>query len=257
MWLHQAAGALAYLNGRGMHHGSLSLESILITCSPHNRQVRLCRFGQPPDTSTAFASPEKTDSVAQGEWGALWCGCVERGVLVVSLLSRQRPPQPEGLRRLGVTAAAEDEVLSCRLREVAELCGLRREDDFYSHPQWEARSRFLPFIRLAEWALRVLPSQRPSAADAERMLFTSSVFVWRTHGAGILRLPSLQGRRRDDLVDLLSPSATGLVVRQAVKVQVFWALTLSREPRHPRLRGVLDRVMHRTTAYLAAAMVPT
>jgi serine/threonine protein kinase len=260
VWLHEAAGALAYLHDRGMHHGNINLESVLTTSTSHGRQVRLCRFGQAPDISTAFASPEKADSVAEGGWGAHYDAAAadvwSLGVLVVTLLSRRPEPPPDELRRLGGAATAEDEVLACRLREVAELCGLRREDDFYSTPEWEKRSRFQPFIKLAEWALRVLPSQRPSAADAERMLFTSSVFVWRTHGAGLFRLPGLRGRWRDDLIDLLSPSATGLVLRQAVKVQVFWAVTLSAEPQHAHLRRVFDRVVLRlSNALLATPLV--
>jgi serine/threonine protein kinase len=246
VWLHQAAGALAYLHGRGMHHGNLNLESVLIIPASHGRELRLCRFGQPHDGSSAFASPEKADFVAAGQGGVPYDEAAadvwSLGVLVVILLSRQPEPPADGLRRLGGAAVAEDEVLACRLREVAELCGLRREDEFYSSPEWEARSRFAPFIKLAECALRLLHSQRPSAADAERLLFTSSVFVWRTHGAGVFRLPGLRRRWRDDLVDLLSPSGTGLVLRQAVKVQVFWALTLSDEPQHAHLRWTFDRV---------------
>jgi hypothetical protein len=247
VWLHQVAGALAYLHDRGTHHGNLNLESILITSKPHGRQVRLCRFGQAPDTSTAFASPEKADSVAVGQGGAPYDEAAadvwSLGVLVVTLLSRQPAPPPGEFRRLGGAAAAEDQVFTSRFFGVAELCGLCRQDKFYTTPEWARRSRFVHFITLAEWALRLLPSQRPSAAQAELSLSASSVFVWRTHGAGVFRLPSLRRRWREDLVDLLSPPATGLPVllRQAVKVQVFWALTLSAEPQHAHLRRAFDR----------------
>jgi serine/threonine protein kinase len=258
LWLHQAAGALAYLHGRGTHHGNINLESVLITSAPHGRQVRLCRFGQAPDTSTAFASPEKADFVAAGQGGGAYDEAAadvwSLGVLVIALLSRQPPPPSDGLRRLGVTVAAEDEVLECRRRDVAKLCGLWREGDVCAAPEWNARSRFVPFIQLAECALRLLPSQRVSAAEAERYISVSSPFVWRTHGAGVFRVSSLRRRWRDDLVDLLSPSATGLVLRQAVKVQVFWALTLSDAPEHAHLRGAFDRVMYPTGAYLLAAL---
>jgi serine/threonine protein kinase len=265
LWLHQAVGALAYLHGRGMHHGNLNLESVLITSAPRGcgacggRQVRLCRFSQAPDTSTAFASPQKADSVAAGQGGDPYDEAAadvwSLGVLVVVLLSRQPPPPPDRLRLLGVTAAREEDVLAYRVLGVISLCGLWREDDFYFSPEWKARSRFVHFITLAEWALRLLPSQRPAAAQAERYLSTSSVFVWRTHGAGVFRLAGLRRRWRNDLVDLLSPSETGLVLRQAVKVQVFWALTLSTEPQHAHVRRPFDRASAWVVAYLAAALV--
>jgi serine/threonine protein kinase len=262
LWLHQVAGALAHLHDRGVHHGNLSLASVLITpagCACGGRQVRLCRFdqGQDWEGSAAFASPEKADFTAAG-WGLPYDAAAadvwSLGVLVLLLVSRQSDPPTDELRRLGGKAATEDEVLACRLREVAELCGLRRQDDFYSTAEWEARSRFQPFIKLAEWALRLLPSQRPSAADAERQLTTSSPVVWRTHGAGIFRLPSLRRRWRDDLVDLVSPVALGCLPRQAVKVQVFWALTLSHEPQHAHLRWAFDRAVFYTLFLQAGAL---
>jgi hypothetical protein len=265
-WLHQAAGALAYLNDRGMHHGNLNLESVLITCASRGcgacggRQVRLCRFSQPRDVSTAFASPEKADFVAAGQMGAPYDEAAadvwSLGVLVVTLLSRQPPPPPDGLRRLGRGGATKDEVVADRFGGVTKLCGLQWEDEYYSSPGWAVRSRFLPFIKLAEWALRLLPSQRPLPADAERYLSASSPFVWRTHGAGVFRLPGLRRRWRDDLVDLLSPSVTGLMLRQAVKVQVFWTLTLSAQPQHAHLRRAFDRVICWTVVYEAAAVLP-
>jgi hypothetical protein len=112
VWLHEAAGALAYLHDRGVHHGNLNLESVLVTSATHVRQVRLCRFGQAPDTSTAFASPEKADFVAAGQGGAPYDEAAadvwSLGVLVVTLLSRQpAPPPPDALRRLGGTATTE------------------------------------------------------------------------------------------------------------------------------------------------------
>jgi serine/threonine protein kinase len=101
VWLHQAAGALAYLHDRGIHHGNLNLESVLITLATRGcgacggRQVRLCRFSQPRDVSTTFASPEKADSVTAGQGGAPYDEAAadvwSLGVLVVVLLSRQRP----------------------------------------------------------------------------------------------------------------------------------------------------------------------
>jgi hypothetical protein len=144
-------------------------------------------------------------------------------------------------------------VLACRRREVAGLCGLQRQDNLYSIPEWEVRSRFSTFVELAECALRLLPSQRPLALEAERRLFTSSPFIWRTHGAGVFRLPGLRRRWREDLVDLLSPSATGLVLRQAVNVQVFWSLTLSREPRHAHLRRAFYRAKATCSIFLNVA----